>query len=207
MTFGSLFAGIGGFDLFSFVSTNRIENNKPIFHKRNSNFFKLIMPSGMCLMVAYNEIFRRIVMFIKINMVNNFFFFKWSFSFSCCYQDMFCNITRFVSIRMRWIKNVKISIAKLSPFISLAFRFCNKNSPSLPRIIQNPRLISFCGNSGRYPHFFHGSPNYMLGRSIFIGDFLLRHSEFNVITQNIFFFERGIIGILIHGGIVSDASK
>jgi hypothetical protein len=207
MTFGSLFSGIGGFDLFPFVTVYGVKINKSIFHKGNGNFFKLVMPKSMGFCICNSQIFRRIIVLVEVIMMDKFVFLKWSSPFACCYKDMFSHISRFVRIWMGWFKNIKISIAKICFFTSLFFIFANKNSTPFPRIIKHSYLISFGGNSRWYPHFFHCSPNNVLRSFIFKCNFLLGHFKFNVIPEKVFLFKRWFICILVHGGIISYASK
>lgn len=207
MKVGSLFSGIGGFDLFSFVSLRWMEFEKTILKKRDGEFFKLDMPNSVGFAINNNKIFRTVVMFIKIDMMNHLTHLKWSSSLPCSHKNMFCDIAKFVGIGMRWLKNVKVSISKSDPLSPLSFFLSNKNSATSPICIELSRLVSFGGLTRWYSHLFHGSPNDLLGCLVFVRNLMLGHTKLHIIPEKFFLCKRGIVSVLVHAGIIAYANK
>lgn len=155
---------------------------------------------------AKREIFKAVIMFVEIDMVNHFTFTKRTANMCCYHHDMLCNITATPSIRMFRHENVEVAVPKCGPLSALAFGFCNENTTAFPRRISWPSLIAFRGFSGNDPKFPHCIPHNFLRCSVPCPNLSLGEAKDGVIMDKLLLSERNAVGVLVHAGIISNAS-
>src|ERR1700753_2471783 len=128
----SLFSGIGGFDLFFKVAPRRVESNSPFPHELHSDLFELCVPYGMFGCSGDGEVFRRIVMFIKVNVMHHLSPGQGFSALSGDDVNVFGHIAAGITIWMLRMEQVIVAIPKSRSLAPLLFGDGNKNSPSLP---------------------------------------------------------------------------
>lgn len=180
LTFGSLFAGIGG--LGAVVAASRIKRDQSFTHELNCKFLKLVVPCGMKLSCAAGKVVFGVVVLVEVYMVNAFAFCQRVAP--CCRGnlDVLCNVSAPACVGVGWIKNVVVSVAEFRSLAALLFGFGNKHSPSPPRRVGNTLLISFRCNTRYHPQFAHGCVNDLLCRAILNADLLLRKAKIKVVV-------------------------
>lgn len=209
LSFGSLFAGIVcNYLCYATISRFFVENYMTVIHKLNSEFLKLVVPISMLLPVCNRKILNAIIMFVEVDVMNNFPFAEWSSDVFCYYKYMFCDITRTVGVWVRWHQDVVVAISKRSSFATLPLFFSGQNTASTPASVFITALVSLSGYARLYPHLSHSSPHNLLRRPILQSYFGLRHPKDFVIIQKFLFGKRNAVCILItHAGIISNASS
>lgn len=208
LTFGSLFAGIGGIDLAASVSALCVEPNFAFSHQLNSYFLKLAMPDCMWAAFANNKILWAIIVLVKVNVMNHLAWLKRPSSSSCCNLNVFSYVSALICVWMLWHQQVEIAVAKFRALSSLLFCLSTQYATTFPKAVFGTLLISLCGNSRLDAHLAHSVPNYLLSCAVF-GSYLgLRHSQVAVIVLKLFFSKRNRISVLVaHAGIVLYASR
>jgi len=202
LTFGSLFAGIG-----ASISIFGIEPYQSFIHHRYGNFFKLNMPNCVRPSFADDKVFWSVVVFIQIYVMNNFTFFQRSTACLSCYQNMLCNISAFVCIRVSWHQNVIVSVTKRGTLSALPFRFRNQHATATPVSVPVATLVALGGYASFDTHLPHRLPNDFL-RCLVLGCyFRLRHAKNFVVMKKLLFSEWNAVCVLVaHAGIISNAS-
>ncbi len=183
MRYGSLFSGIGGFDLFQFVSHTRLEVDQILPHQGNGDFFELLMPKGMLLTIANRKIFGPIISLVEIDVMNTLAFLKRSADFLGNNFDVFGYIPFPGCVRMIGSVYVPVSVIfDIRPSCDNRL----KKSTTTPVVVRFHPLISWNRAASGDTHLDHGAPYNLLRCTKFFGNLSLRHALLYVAVIKLF---------------------